>query len=61
MVVQVLITSCHVSLNPNKGPEKAHTTRIATANTNVTGLPVTRDVHFAKRVNRVLDLVGLTP
>jgi hypothetical protein len=31
IVVPVLMTSCQVSLNPNNGPEIAHTTIVASA------------------------------
>ena len=40
IVVPVLMTSCQVSLNPNNGPEIAHTTIVASAMKNVTGCPV---------------------
>src|SRR5262245_14742873 len=58
MVVPVLITSCHVSLNPNSGPVTAQTRIRATAMANVTGRPVTRAVHLAKRVNPEVDFAG---
>jgi hypothetical protein len=40
IAVPVLMTSCQVSLNPNNGPEIAHTTIVASAMKNVTGCPV---------------------
>src|SRR5688500_17345109 len=59
IVVPVLMTSCQVSLNPKSGPVTAHATTTETAIMNVTGLPVTLAVNFAKRENQDLDLVGL--
>ena len=58
MVVPVFITNCHVSLNPNNGPVITHTRITTTANIKVAGLPLTRDVHLARRVNRDLDFGG---
>jgi hypothetical protein len=40
MVVEVLMTSCHVSLKPNSGPVAAQITTSATAIRNVSGLPI---------------------
>ena len=57
MVVPVLITSCHVSLNPKKGPETAHKISVPTAIANVTGCPAAREVHFANRVKKEVDFV----
>src|SRR5207249_10257831 len=51
----LLMTSCQVSLNPNKGPVIAHARMTVTAPTKAAGLPVTRAVHFAARVNQDLD------
>jgi hypothetical protein len=48
MVVPVLMTSCQESLNRNRGPDTNHTTTTPTAARKATGLPVTRDVAFAK-------------
>jgi hypothetical protein len=59
IVVPVLMTSCQVSLNPKSGPVTAHATTTETAIRNVTGLPVTLAVNFAKRENQDFDLVGL--
>jgi len=58
MVVPVLITSCQVSLNRNNGPVMSQSRITPTARLNVAGLPVTRAVAFANRVNRDLDFVG---
>ena len=58
MVVPVLITSCHVSPNPNSGPVMTHTKITNTAKPKADGLPAARAVHFAQRVNQDLDLVG---
>jgi hypothetical protein len=52
MVVQVLMTSCHVSLNPNSGPVIPHTRTTATARRKVAGLPVRRAVATARRPNQ---------
>src|SRR5690349_9420221 len=57
-VVPVLITSCHVSLNWNSGPVTSQTRITPTATMKVAGLPVTRAVAFAKRVNCERDFVG---
>jgi hypothetical protein len=40
IVVPVLMTSCHVSLNPNKGPVTSQTRMTLTAKAKVRGLPV---------------------
>jgi hypothetical protein len=37
IVVAVLMTSCHVSLNPNTGPETIQRTMIAAAAAKATG------------------------
>jgi hypothetical protein len=58
MVVLVLITNCHVSLYPNKGPVIDHTRMTPVAATNAAGLPVARAVTLAKWVNHEVDLVG---
>src|SRR5690242_6971163 len=57
-VVPVLITSCQVSLNWNTGPVTSQTRITPTASMKVAGLPVTRAVAFAKRVNCERDFVG---
>jgi hypothetical protein len=63
-VVAVLMTSCQVSLKPKTGPTTAHASIVATAITNVTGLPAAREVAEAKRANLDLDAnaaMRLTP
>ena len=45
MVVAVLITSCQVSLKPNNGPVKPHTTMLANASKKAMGRPVAWDTH----------------
>jgi hypothetical protein len=50
MVVPVLITNCHVSLNPKTGPKNAQMTITATAPINVRGLPAAVDVAFENLV-----------
>ena len=40
MEVEVLMTSCQVSLKPNSGPVIPHTTMMAMAPMKVAGLPV---------------------
>ena len=59
IVVPVFITSCQVSLNLNNGPVSIYPKITASANAKVVGLPVTRAVYFAKRVNHDLDFGGL--
>ena len=59
MVVPVLMTSCHVSLKPKRGPETAHKSSAPSAIANATGCPATRDVHFANRVKNEVDFVGV--
>src|SRR5688500_11715839 len=58
IVVPVLITSCHVSLNAKRGPLTAHTAMTATASVNAAGRPEARAVAFANRVNQLRDFVG---
>ena len=58
IVVPVLITNCHVSLNPKIGPVTPHTTMIRKARKNVPGRPVARAVHLAKRVKCERGFVG---
>jgi hypothetical protein len=48
----VLMTSCHVSLKPNRGPVMAYTRMMATARKKAMGRPVTCDTHLAKRTNQ---------
>jgi hypothetical protein len=47
MVVAVLITNCHVSLNRNNGPVTIHTPMVQTAKTNTMGLPQKREADLA--------------
>ena len=59
MVVLVLMTSCHVSLNPNSGPVSAHATITrATPARTLMGLPDACAVHFVSRVNQLRLFVG---
>ena len=51
MVVLVLITSCQVSLKPNRGPVTAQTTIVRVASINAIGCPVAREAAFANRLN----------
>jgi hypothetical protein len=48
IVVPVLITSCQVSLNRKSGPVTSQARITLTARMKAAGLPVTRDVAFAK-------------
>jgi hypothetical protein len=50
-VVEVLITSCHVSLKPKNGPLTAHTTTIETAMRKVMGFPARWDARVAISAN----------
>ena len=54
MVVVVLIASCHVSLNPSKGPASAHKMTKVTALKNVAGFPAKRDAASEKALNQCL-------
>src|SRR5918999_621016 len=49
IVVPVLMTSCHVSLNPKSGPDASHAAMTAAASTNAVGWPLARAIQFAKR------------
>lgn len=49
IVVPVLMTNCHVSLKPNRGPVTTQTTMMATANVNTRGRPQKCAADFAKR------------
>src|SRR3954463_15660383 len=51
MVVPVLMTSCHVSDQPKKGPEIAQMRTTATAITNVIGDPTCCSIQRANRSN----------
>ena len=51
IVVEVLITSCHVSLKPKNGPLIAQATTTATAMRKVAGLPARCEVRVAKWEN----------
>jgi hypothetical protein len=57
IVVDVLITSCHVSLNRYTGPRTAHNTTRVTAIANAIGRPDIRAVQSATRVNIDFDRV----
>lgn len=67
MVVPVLMTNCHVSLNPKKGPDTAQTKSVQAATAKAAGRPDTREVVLAKRVKSELgsgcgvevDMTGL--
>src|SRR5512136_2511082 len=59
IVVPVLMTSCHESLKPKIGPVEAQAITTAMARAKVTGLPVARAVHLAKRLKNEGDLPGL--
>ncbi len=58
MVVPVLMTSCQVSLKSNSGPVTIQARITIAARAKVSGRPVIREVHFAKRVNQVFGFVG---
>ena len=47
IVGAVLITSCQVSLNPNRGPVMIQAAIVPTANTDTTGFPQNREVDLA--------------
>ena len=49
IVVPVLMTNCHVSLNLNIGPATPQTRMIKAAMMNAAGWPVARAVNLAKR------------
>src|SRR5262245_1301976 len=62
IVVPVLITSCHVSLKPKRGPLIAQIKITTTADVNTRGRPQNRDALFANaeyqlplRMARLLD------
>jgi len=61
IVVNVLITSCQVSLNPKIGPLTNQARIRPTARPKAAGLPVLRDVAFASRVNQERDLAARMP
>jgi hypothetical protein len=61
MVVAVLITSCHVSLNPNRKPDATHAMITLTASAKAPGLPAARAVHLEKCPNHDRDFVGRIP
>jgi hypothetical protein len=58
MVVPVLMTSCQVSLNRKSGPVAIQMNTIPVARKKAIGLPASRLVVLAKRVNQDRDLVG---
>jgi hypothetical protein len=49
IVVPVLMTNCHVSLNPKMGPVMIHTAMIVTAQVNTRGRPQKCAADFANR------------
>src|SRR5687767_6469187 len=49
IVVPVLITNCHVSEKPKRGPVVAQSRMIATAAAKVEGLPLMTDADLANR------------
>ena len=51
IVVPVLITNCHVSLNEKIGPDTAQTIIMINAAMNVTGFPAMLDVILENLVN----------
>jgi hypothetical protein len=53
----VLITSCHVLLNPNIGPVTTHATTISEASPKHSGRPVNRAANFASRVKALVFLI----
>ena len=53
IVVEVLITSCQVSLNPNTGPSTAHSTTRALAPTKVEARPAKCDSALATFRNQL--------
>ena len=55
----VLIISCQVSLKPKRGPETAQRSSAPSAIANATGCPAACDVHFANRVKKDVDFVGI--
>ena len=59
IVVLVLMTSYHVSLNAKSGPVAAHSATTRPAHRNADGRPVACDVAFANRPNQVEGFVGL--
>ena len=63
MVVDVLITSCQVSENPNNGPLTAHSKTRTQQVTNANGRPVNREMSVANWVKRwvTLPLMPRTP
>ncbi len=54
IVVEVLMTSCQVSENPNNGPLRPQRTTRNTQAMKVSGLPAHSEMLFAKRVNSLL-------
>jgi hypothetical protein len=53
IVVPVLMTSCQVSLKPNKRTVIAQTSTTATASRKVVGRPEIREVATASRANQL--------
>ncbi len=58
MVVDVLITNCHVSENLNIGPDAAQAITSAQQPTNTNGRPVHRAVALANFVKASLNLLN---
>ena len=59
MVVDVLMTSCQVSLNPKIGPDTIQAPISVTATAKAAGRPTAREMDFAKRVKR--EVVWIVP
>src|SRR5438552_18185400 len=57
IVVLVLITSCHVSLQWKIGPVIPHTTITEKATMNAAGWPVAHAVHLANRLKALLRFI----
>jgi len=58
IVVPVLMTSCQVSLNPNKGPVTAQTSTTATAKRKVAGRPEIREAQLQASRTDCLSVEG---
>ncbi len=58
MVVEVLITSCQVSLKWNSGPEAAQISTSATARMKVAGRPVVVERKLENRENHCVRIVA---
>ncbi len=51
MVVPVLMISCQVSENPNRGPDTAQITSTSNAATNAIDVPAASETRIANRSN----------